>query len=163
PRLAVVPFESDRKFMATLNRVRDGTTCILMKGAPDRLLDASTAQRGSTGSAVPVDRPFWEREIERLSARGLRVLAAGRREADAGARDLQPADVETDMVVLGLVGIIDPPRPDAIEAIALCQNAGIVVKMITGDHAGTALAIGREMGIGSVDAVTGHQIEVASD
>jgi magnesium-transporting ATPase (P-type) len=163
-RLAVIPFESERQYMATLDRVRapGGEVRILQKGAPDRLLDASRGQWGADGAVEPLDRSFWEEQIARLSVQGLRVLAAARREADPGQDALHPDDVQQGMVFLGVVGIIDPPRPEAIEAIALCQSAGISVKMITGDHAGTALAIGREMGIGGSEAVTGHELEAAS-
>jgi magnesium-transporting ATPase (P-type) len=162
-RLAVVPFESDRKFMATLDRRTDGSVRVLMKGAPDRLLDASATQHHPSGTVVPLDRAFWEQEMERLGAQGLRVLAAASRAADDAPRHLHAEDVEADMTFLGIVGIIDPPRPEAIEAIALCQTAGISVKMITGDHAGTALAIGREMGMVATHAVTGRDLEAASD
>jgi magnesium-transporting ATPase (P-type) len=162
-RLAVVPFESERKYMATLDRSPDGLVRVLLKGAPDRLLDASDRQHDGNGGVERLDRAFWEAEIERLSLQGLRVLAAGMRAADSGHRDLSPDDVQRDMVFVGIVGIIDPPRPEAIEAIALCKTAGISVKMITGDHAGTAQAIGREMGISDAEPVTGQQLEASSN
>ncbi|MDI6616980.1 MAG: HAD family hydrolase, partial [Syntrophaceae bacterium] len=95
---------------------------------------------------------------------GLRVLAAAAREVDGGKSGLAIEDLGEDMVFIGIVGIIDPPRPEAIEAIKVCHQAGIRVKMITGDHAGTAKAIGREMGIGDGEhAVTGAELEEASD
>jgi magnesium-transporting ATPase (P-type)/uncharacterized membrane protein len=163
-RLAVVPFDSDNKFMATLNRTPWGGLRILMKGAPDRLLERCTTQLAADGSLEPLDRSLWEIRIDALSAQGLRVLAAANRDADDGRTELSVADVDRNMVLLGLVGIIDPPRPEAIEAIAACRRAGIRVKMITGDHAGTATAIGREMGITDSDqAVTGAELEAASD
>ncbi|TVR56806.1 MAG: cation-transporting P-type ATPase [Candidatus Competibacteraceae bacterium] len=163
-RAAVIPFESENKFMATLDRIPDDGARILLKGAPDRLLDRCRHQRAADGSSEALDRDFWEQQIELLSDEGLRVLAAAVREVDAGQSDLKPDDLEQDMVFLGLVGIIDPPRPEAIEAIKACHTAGIRVKMITGDHAGTAKAIGREMGIGDGDhAVTGAELEKASD
>ncbi|MBP8037567.1 MAG: HAD-IC family P-type ATPase, partial [Desulfobulbus sp.] len=146
-RLAVVPFESDNKFMATLNRLPGGGRRILLKGAPDRLLDRSTHQLEADGTIVPLDRAVWEERIEALGAEGLRVLAAARREVEEETDTLAVEDVQADMVFLGLVGIIDPPRPEAIEAIRSCRQAGIRVVMITGDHAGTASAIAREMGI----------------
>ena len=163
-RVAVIPFESENKFMATLDRVPDGGARILLKGAPDRLLDRCQNQRAADGATETLDRDFWEQQIEALSDEGLRVLAAAVREADAGHGDLTLDDLERDLVFLGLVGIIDPPRPEAIEAIKVCHAAGIRVKMITGDHAGTAKAIGREMGIGDgAHAVTGAELETASD
>ena len=163
-RLAVVPFESDNKFMATLNRLPGGGRRILLKGAPDRLLDRSTHQLEADGTIVPLDRAFWEEQIEALGAEGLRVLAAAHGEADGQAHSLAVEDVQADMVFLGLVGIIDPPRPEAIEAIRSCRQAGIRVVMITGDHAGTASAIAREMGISDDGrAVTGAELEAATD
>lgn len=162
-RLAVVPFESENKFMATLNQIGDDRR-ILVKGAPDRLLDRCSHQFGKDGTLEALDRPFWESQIESLSARGLRVLAGAERGVDQTREGLQFADLEGELVFAGLVGIIDPPRPEAITAIETCQRAGIRVIMITGDHVGTAAAIGRKMGIG-VDrqAVLGATVETASD
>jgi len=167
-RLAVIPFESDNKFMATLNRVPDrDAPRLFLKGAPDRLLDRCARQLAADGQTIEdLDRDFWETAIDDLSSRGLRVLAAAARDADAAKTDLSLDDLapDTGLIFLGLVGIIDPPRPEAIEAIKICRQAGIRVKMITGDHAGTATAIGREMGITDNDhAITGAELETASD
>ncbi len=163
-RVAVIPFESENQFMATLNRIPGGGARVLLKGAPDRLLDHCRKERGTEGSIRALDRTFWEKQIEELGDKGLRLLAGAMREVDADKRDLQIEDLRQDMVFVGLVGIIDPPRPEAIEAIKACHSAGIRVKMITGDHAGTAKAIGMEMGIGGGElAVTGAEIEKASD
>ncbi|MBE0545533.1 MAG: cation-transporting P-type ATPase [Verrucomicrobia bacterium] len=163
-RVAEIPFESENKFMATLNQVPGGGTRIFFKGAPDRLLDRCPQQRTGADAPEPLDREYWEQQIEELSNQGLRVLAAAARDMDAGKSDLALGDLESDMVFLGLVAIIDPPRPEAIEAIKTCHQAGIGVKMITGDHAGTAKAIGKEMGIGDgTHAVTGAELEAASD
>jgi len=162
-RLGVVPFDSANKFMATLDEARDGSRAILVKGAPDRLLERALTQRGAHGSE-PLDIVLWEAAIDELSAQGLRVLAAARKPTRADAVDL---DDLIDLEFLGLWGILDPPRPEAITAIADCHAAGIRVKMITGDHAGTALAISREMGL--VDAahtetavLTGAELEAMS-
>jgi magnesium-transporting ATPase (P-type) len=164
-RVASIPFESDNKFMATLHRLPNGgATCILMKGAPDRLLERCRQQRGAGGVVEPLDRAYWDGWIDTLGGQGLRVLGAVMRETRDDKDDLLIGDVEEDMVFLGLVGIVDPPRPEAIEAIRKCRDAGIRVKMITGDHAGTACAIGREMGISAGEhAVTGTEIEEADD
>ena len=163
-RLAVVPFESENKFMATLNRFPDRGVRILVKGAPDRLLDRCGTQMAGKGGVEPLDRDFWNEQLETLSEQGLRILAAAQREVDDGKGDLTLEDLEGDLVFVGLVGITDPPRPEAITAIQTCRQAGIRVKMITGDHAGTAAAIGREMGIGNgKEAVTGATLEEASD
>ncbi|WP_304641046.1 cation-transporting P-type ATPase [Pseudomonas sp.] len=163
-RVAVVPFESAHKFMASLEDRPAGERRILMKGAPDRLLERCSHQLDAKGQTQPLDTGYWERQLDELSGQGLRVLAAAFRDAP-GQATLETADLETNMIFAGLVGIIDPPREEAIEAIHLCHRAGIRVKMITGDHAGTALAIGREMGIGGdrLRAITGHEIEQASD
>lgn len=145
PRLASVPFESANKFMVTLNDGPLGERFLHVKGAPDRLLDRCRTQlRG--GVAEPLDRTFWEGQIDDLSGQGLRVLAAARRPAP-GVDDVEIDDVAADLEFLGVVGIVDPPRPEAIRAITKCHSAGIQVKMITGDHAGTARAIAHEMGI----------------
>jgi magnesium-transporting ATPase (P-type) len=163
-RLAVVPFESENKLMATLNRVPGNGLRILLKGAPDRLLSRCAEQRGANGGTEPLDLAFWEKEIDALGGQGLRVLAAASRKVKEEKSDLTLGDLDKDMEFMGLVGIIDPPRPEAIEAIAACRQAGIRVKMITGDHAGTATAIGREMGITeNPKAVTGTELEAASD
>ncbi|MFH6689985.1 cation-transporting P-type ATPase [Cellulosimicrobium funkei] len=152
-RVAVVPFESENKFMATLDADPDGGLHVHVKGAPDRVLDRCATQVAPDGGSEPLDRAFWDAQIDALGGQGLRVLAAARRPAADGTAELDVADVADGLELCGLVGIVDPPRPEAIEAIAECRDAGIRVKMITGDHAGTALAIGREMGI--VDAHDG--------
>ncbi len=165
-RLAEIPFESENKFMATLNHMPDGGTRILLKGAPDRLLERCSTQGLAQGddTSVPLKRDFWEQQIVELSNQGLRVLAAAASAGYTDKGDLEMSDLESDMVFLGLVGIIDPPRPEAIEAIKICQRAGIRVKMITGDHAGTAKSIGSKMGIGDGEnAITGAELEAASD
>ena len=164
-RIAAIPFDSENKFMATLNRLPgEAAPAILMKGAPDRLLDRCSQQRGANGQQEPLDRAYWEHWIDTLGGQGLRVLAAARREVPDGTDSLSVEDLDEGMVFLGLVGIVDPPRPEAIEAIAKCRSAGIRVKMITGDHTGTACAIGREMGLSdNHDAITGAELETADD
>ena len=161
-RIAAVPFESQQKYMATLNQTPRGERKIFLKGAPGRLLERSSAQLSPEGDTEPLDRPFWEKHIDEMSGRGLRVLAAASGDAAPGQDDLAAGQLEEGFLFLGLAGIIDPPRPEAVEAIEVCRRAGIQVKMITGDYAGTALAIGTEMGIGG-EAVTGEELEVAGD
>ena len=162
-RVGVIPFDSANKFMATLNEGADGSRAILVKGAPDRLLERSLTQRGAAG-AEPLEVARWNAVIDELSSEGLRVLAAARKPVRAGTDELAIDDL-ADLEFLGLWGIVDPPRPEAIEAIADCHTAGVKVKMITGDHAGTALAIGREMGLVAGDDVrvlTGAELEALS-
>jgi magnesium-transporting ATPase (P-type) len=165
-RLAVLPFDSEYKLMATLNAGLDGSRMVLVKGAPDRLLDRCATQLTTEGGSEPLARARWEQRIDELGGQGLRVLAAAWRPAAADRETIELADLDTGLEFVGVVGIVDPPRPEAIEAIASCHSAGIRVKMITGDHAGTATAIAREMGIITPDApaaVTGAELEQATD
>jgi len=168
-RLAQVPFDSAIKFSATLDESADGRREVHVLGAPDRLLDRCTTQPSDDG-AVPLDRVAWDRVIDELGGQGLRVLAAARRPAP-GAAGLAADDVQG-LEFLGVVGIVDPPRPEAVAAIADCHRAGIRVKMITGDHAGTALAIARELGIvggtgpesdDAVEVLTGAELEAMTN
>ncbi len=142
PRLDAVPFESEHQYMATLHRGPGGARRVLVKGAPEVVL-ARCARRAG-GAAL--DAPAVLREVEALAARGMRVLAVAARPWDAPHDDLAPADV-AGLELLGLAGMIDPPRPEAVAAVAACKAAGIRVKMITGDHRGTAQAIGRQLGL----------------
>lgn len=165
-RLDEIPFDSQAKYMATLERTPAGDPLILVKGAPDRVLDRCAGQRADDGTTEPLDRQWWEQQIDHLGDQGLRVLAAARRRLDGQTPDqLLESDVDSGLEMIGLVGIVDPPRPEAVEAIALCRQAGIRVKMITGDHAGTALAIGREMGLADEDArvLTGAELEAMTN
>lgn len=156
PRLDEVPFESERRYMATLHE-EDGRRFVAVKGAPERVLDFCTAQATPEG-AQPLDRAFWEREADALADEGYRVLAIARRGAETDT--LAPEDAERDLTLLGLVGLIDPPREEAKRAVKACQEAGIRVKMITGDHALTARSIGAQLGIGDgVHVVTGRELE----
>ncbi|WP_374974857.1 cation-translocating P-type ATPase [Microbacterium trichothecenolyticum] len=168
-RVAVIPFDSANKLMATLNEgARSGgeagevSRAILVKGAPDRLLERSLTQRGADGSE-PLDLARWDAAVAALSGQGLRVLAAARKPVRPTTEEFALDDV-VDLEFIGLWGIVDPPRPEAIEAIADCHTAGIRVKMITGDHAGTALAIAHEMGLAGADAevLTGAELEALS-
>ncbi len=162
-RIAVVPFDSANKFMATLNQGPDSSRAILVKGAPDRLLERSKTQRGASGPEA-LDIVRWEAAIDDLGGEGLRVLAAARRQVDPETDEITTDDLEG-LEFLGLWGILDPPRPEAIEAIADCHTAGIRVKMITGDHAGTAVAISRELGLATGDDIpvlTGAELEAMS-
>jgi len=165
-RIAVVPFDSEYKYMATLDATPAHGRVVHLKGAPDRLLDRCDRQGTGPDATEALDRGFWEHAIEELGDRGLRVLAAAVRRDDDGTDGISTADVDAGgFVLLGLYGIIDPPRDEAVAAIRACRAAGIRVAMITGDHAGTASAIGREMGIGEPGraAVTGAELENATD
>jgi magnesium-transporting ATPase (P-type) len=163
PRLKEIPFDSRYRFMATLNSV-GADTLISVKGAPERVLELCATQAAASRNE-PIDASRWRAAIDKLAARGQRVIAFASKPA-RNAERLELADVEQGgLTLLGLVGLIDPPRPEAIQAIAECKAAGIDVKMITGDHASTGAAIARELGLGkgTVDALTGHAIDAMDD
>ncbi len=163
PRLKEIPFDSRHRYMATLNPV-GGDRLITVKGAPERVLELCAWQRSATGDEK-LDASAWRAAIDKLAARGQRVLAFASKPARS-PESLELADVENgELTLLGLVGLIDPPRPEAVQAIAECKAAGIDVKMITGDHASTGAAIARELGLGkgSVDALTGHALDAMDD
>ena len=149
--------------MATLNRA-GAASLVTVKGAPERVLELCAWRRSATGDE-PLDAPAWRETIDGLAARGQRVIAFASKPA-RDADSLEFDDVEEGgLTLLGLVGLIDPPRPEAVQAIAECKAAGIDVKMITGDHASTAAAIARELGLGerTVDAMTGRAIDAMDD
>ncbi|MFG6444812.1 cation-translocating P-type ATPase [Microbacterium sp. P07] len=164
-RLAVVPFSAETKYMATRNQAADGTSRIYLKGAPGVVLARCTHELGADGRPHPIDRARWAEIIDGLSAHGLRVLAAARSDTTPETGDLSSEDFDSGMLFLGVAGILDPPRAEAVAAIGVMHSAGIRVKMITGDHPGTALAIAREMGIADVDSptLTGDAIEAMTD
>ena len=163
PRIDSIPFESENRFMATHHRDGDGGEWIYVKGAPERILDMCRHQRGREGDR-PLDVDYWRRMATDTAAQGLRLLAlAVKRTAPAGGT-LGLDDVAEGFTLLALVGIIDPPREEAIEAVAECHRAGIRVKMITGDHAETARAIGAQLAIGvGKPAITGAEIQLMDD
>ncbi len=159
PRTDLIPFESDHKFMATLHHDHSGHGYIFIKGAPERVLAMCDQQRGADGDQ-PIDNDHWHRAMDTLAERGQRVLAIAVKAAPPEQTELEFEHVEGGAVLLNLFGIIDPPRDEAIRAVAECHQAGIRVKMITGDHAATARAIGLQLGIGDGrTALTGHEIE----
>jgi magnesium-transporting ATPase (P-type) len=163
PRLDVVPFESEHRFMATLHGSPGASRSIFVKGAPERVLEMAELTRERDGDAR-LDREAWQKRIDAVAGEGFRMLAVAVKEAPAGQDTLTLQDVEVGLTLLGVVGLIDPPRPEAIEAVEKCRSAGIRVKMITGDHALTARSIGAQMGIGDGSrAITGRDLEVASD
>ena len=153
PRLDAIPFDSRHRFMATLHREPEGTAVVYIKGAPERILHLCHEQLGRDGLEA-IDRDRWHGETHRLASDGQRILALAMKPMPAGARTLAHDDLEGGVVFLGILGMIDPPRDDAIAAIAECKAAGITVKMITGDHASTASAIGRQLGLLDHDRVT---------
>jgi magnesium-transporting ATPase (P-type) len=163
PRIDVIPFESEHRFMATLHHDHSSHAFIFAKGAPERILDMCVSERAAGGERA-LDRARWQQEVERLAGEGQRVLALATRTAEPGRRELAFGEVEHGLVLLGLVGIIDPPRAEAIAAVRHCREAGIAVKMITGDHVATARAIGAQLGIGgSQPVLSGTDIQQLDD
>ena len=154
PRIAEIPFDSDRKLMTTVNQI-DGKTVVIVKGAFDVM-----AKRVSSG-----DLQTAENIVNQMSNDALRVLAVGYKVIDKLPEQITSEALESDLTFMGLVGMIDPPRPEAKEAVKLCKIAGIKPIMITGDHVVTASAIARELGIlndGDM-AITGAQLDNLND
>jgi magnesium-transporting ATPase (P-type) len=163
PRIDAIPFESEHRFMATLHHDHAGHGFVYVKGAPERVLDMCSRERRG-GSDHPLNLANWHKHIEQLAAAGQRVLALAFRACGDGRRELRFADVEQGLTLICVVGIIDPPREEAIRAVGLCRAAGIRVKMITGDHVITARAIGAQLGIGDgAAALSGADLERMDD
>lgn len=163
-RTDAIPFDAAWRYMAVLSHDRDGRGCIHVKGAPEAVLAMCRDVRTSDGGTAPLDQACWLGEIEALARDGQRVIALAARAAQQDAIELAPHDLRGDLTLIGLVGLIDPPRPEAIEAVAECHGAGIRVKMITGDHAATARAIAKQIGLRNCARVlTGAEIAKMSD
>ena len=162
PILDEIPFESERKYMATLHS-HDGERLIFVKGAPERIVEMCEAT--FINSIAPLDRQSALQESHRLAREGLRVLAMAYRAAPPGVDKVDHRDVEAGLVFVGLQGMIDPPRPEALTAVAQCKRAGIRVVMITGDHVVTAEDIARRMDISGpgAEAIDGRDLERMDD
>jgi len=169
PRVDVIPFESEHMFRATLHDGRAGGRVIYKVGAVERLLDRCADALDADGKLVPLDKAAVHRVVEQMAARGLRVLALVRRHVEADHAKLEHHHVAEGLTFLGLQGMIDPPRPEAIASVRKCQEAGIAVKMITGDHLITARAIAGQIGLkgreehGKLVALSGRELEKISD
>ncbi|MDO8840331.1 MAG: cation-transporting P-type ATPase [Parvibaculum sp.] len=166
-RLDAIPFDSAHKFMATLHEAEhaagDSGRAIFVKGAPERLIEMADAVLTSDGT-VPIDRNRWHARVDELAARGERVLGFALKPVSAEHGAVEADHVESGLVLIGLVGFIDPPREEAIEAVKACKQAGIRVVMITGDHALTAKAIARALGLADDPHVlTGRDLEEMDD
>ncbi len=163
PRTDVIPFESEHRFMATLHHDHAGHGFTYIKGAPERVLEMCTKQRRN-GEDTLLDRHHWQQRMQAMAKRGQRLLAIAMKADSDQMRNLNFADLETGLTLLGVVGMIDPPREEAVAAVQQCLAAGIEVKMITGDHADTAEAISAQLGLDTDGGVlSGHQIEALSD
>jgi magnesium-transporting ATPase (P-type) len=159
PRLDEIPFDAAHRYMATLHRSHDGAVRAYVKGAPERIFDMCTYEATKEGQN-PIDTNHWIEAVDMLAREGRRVLALAYRSFPPEKRALSFGDVDQGLTLIGLVGLIDPPRPEAILAIEECRAAGIAVKMITGDHAATASAIARELGLDAPENVlTGQDLD----
>ncbi|WP_420391177.1 cation-translocating P-type ATPase [Marinobacter sp.] len=160
PRKDEIPFDTQTRFMATLNHDHHGHGVVYVKGAPERILDMCEAELTTDGDIAALDRSRWDQVIADLASEGLRVLALARKPVPRGTVDLAVEDLDTGVELVGLVGLLDPPRQEAIQAISDSYDAGIRVKMITGDHALTAGAIARKLGLRNCDQVlTGKELD----
>jgi cation-transporting P-type ATPase F len=168
PRVDTMPFESTHMYMATLHH-RGDEALLFVKGSSDVLLARCVDQLEADGGVGALDAQAAQRQIEALAGRGLRVLLIARRMLPTATKQIERAQV-AGLTMVGLVGMIDPPRPEARRAVAACQRAGIKVKMITGDHAVTAAAIARDLGLdgargadGALRALSGPELAKLSE
>jgi magnesium-transporting ATPase (P-type) len=159
-----IPFDSVNRYMATLHHDHAGQARIHVKGAPEAILALSMNQRVADGATEPLDEKLWQKLVEDLAAQGQRVIAVAVRSVKQDHTILNVADVSGQLTLIGLIGLIDPPRTEAIEAVAECHAAGIRVKMITGDHAATARAIAGMIGLKNATRVlTGADLATMKD
>ncbi|WP_026987633.1 cation-transporting P-type ATPase [Fodinicurvata fenggangensis] len=159
PRLDYIPFDSGRRYMATLHRADNGQPVVYVKGAPERILEMCRTQL-QDGQEEAFDPAVWHDRAHEMATAGQRVIAMARMTPSTGSNSLDEADLEQGLVFLGLTGLIDPPRDEALKAVAECREAGISVKMITGDHPATARAIAEQFGLPNTQKiVTGRDLD----
>ncbi len=159
-RTDTIPFDARHRYMAVLHHDHEGHAWIHIKGAPERILAMCSDQRAADGSTHALDANYWHKLMNEIASQGQRVLAIAARSMAPDQVVLNASDLDGHMTFIGLLGLIDPPRSEAIVAVAECHGAGIRVKMITGDHAGTAAAIARRVGLRNPDRVlTGADLE----
>lgn len=163
-RTDVIPFDTSHKYMATLNHDHENHAFIFVKGAPETILSMCDSQHAGNNETKMLDIDYWYKQADAIAEEGQRVLGFAMKPMDPEHTVLENSDVEDSLVFLGLAGLIDPPRSEVREAIEECHHAGIDVKMITGDHAGTAAAIGRQLGLWHSDTVlTGADLDKLED
>lgn len=163
PRLDIVPFESTHRFMASLHDTEDpNMKVIYVKGAPEKIATLCKKAQVKEGELIDMDVEYWDSKGDDMRSSGLRTLGIAK--VMVAADKLKQLSVDyieslhDQLIFLGVFGILDPPRPDAIEAVRVCHEAGIVVKMITGDHPATAAAIAGELGIPNKKVLTGVEV-----
>ncbi|WP_455331175.1 cation-transporting P-type ATPase [Exiguobacterium profundum] len=152
--ISKIPFDSEYKYMATLVDYK-GERMIFVKGAPDRLFYMASSE--------DFKQDYWDEKRKEIADRGQRVLGAGLKRVDSSKASIDHEDVEDGLTFLGLFGIVDPPRQEAIDAVAACRDAGIRIKMITGDHKDTAVAIAKELGMEVEGALEGRELTDMTD
>ncbi|OEY65455.1 cation-transporting P-type ATPase [Marinobacter sp. X15-166B] len=171
PQLDAIPFKSQYQYMASLHHhtARDENV-VYLKGSVESVLQRCSRVLAADGAALPLERAAIEAQVERMAGQGLRVLGFARRFLPPDTQHIDPRSVAEGLEFIGLQGMIDPPREEAITAIAACQAAGVQVKMITGDHALTAAAIAEKIGLskqGGADAATtvctGRELEAMTE
>jgi magnesium-transporting ATPase (P-type) len=159
-RTDIIPFDTKHRYMATLNHDHEHHAFIFIKGAPEKIISMCRDQRSQEGGIEPLNEDYWHQKVEEIAKLGQRVLAFAVKSVNPEHVVLDFSDVEDSLTLLGMVGMIDPPRLEAIQAVAECHDAGIRVKMITGDHAQTAIAIGKQIGLKNNDTVlTGSDLD----
>ncbi len=170
PRIDVIPFESDRQYMATLHQVQSKASHrVYVKGAVERVLDLCDRQFGAAGKEEKLDRAAILRDVEAYAKEGFRVLAFAEAPAEAAHPSLTQAAWQGHLIFTGLQALMDPARPEVMAAVAACHSAGIQVKMITGDHALTAQAIAAQLGLrgggspGKLKVLTGQELAELTD
>ena len=163
-RIDEIPFDAAHRYMATLDRNWDSGAQIHVKGAPEAVLALCARQLSADGGAEALDADHWRDMVETLAAEGQRVIAVAGRDAPPDLQALEHAAIDGRLTLIGLIGLVDPPRAEAVDAVAECRAAGIRVKMITGDHAETARAIGAMIGLANTDRVlTGADIDAMDE
>ncbi len=163
-RTDAIPFDAKHRFMATLNHDHEHHAFVFIKGAPEQILAMCINQSVTDWNVAPLNKAYWLEKADHIAARGQRVLAFAVKPVKSEHTVLEHTDIESTLTLLGMVGMIDPPRVEAIAAVAECHTAGIRVKMITGDHAKTAIAIGKQIGLQNPTKVlTGADLDGMND
>ena len=170
PRIDTLPFESQHQYMATLHDTGTEAAVIYMKGSIESVLSRCCSAYGTGSEPELLDQAGIHHEVEKMAAKGLRVLAFARKVVTSPSQSVAHSDVADGLTFLGFQAMMDPPRSEAIDAVSACQKAGIQVKMITGDHVVTAAAIARQIGLNSsaeIDpdrfAISGHRLSQLAD
>ncbi len=163
PRTDLIPFDSEHQLMATLHHSHAGDAMIFVKGAPERLIEICQQQKTVSGDQA-IESQYWHNQVDSLASQGQRVLAVAFKQGHSDQQQLLFDDLGNGLILLGMFGLIDPPRIEAIGAVKECHTAGIRVKMITGDHAITACSIAQQLNLANSSiAMTGHELDQMDD